>query len=373
MITISKVRSKKEKSRFIDFPHSLYQDDNNYVPSLYVDVEAIISKNKNPFFFHSEVDLFLAYREDIVIGRIAVILNNNYNDFHNTKVGFFGFFDAIDDYDVFESLLNKASSLLMSKGCTSIIGPTNLTTNDTAGLLIHGYSRPPVIEMTYNKAYYKTHIERYGFQKDMDLYAYWLDSLNVDERVLNLSESLEKRLANRAITFRSVNKKQLTQEANRVWKVYSSCWQNNWGFVPPTYEEFVKLANNLKDILNPEYCFIAEHGDKIIGFVIALPNMNEIMIDIPKGRLFPTGLIKLLAGRKKVKTLRIFLLGVLDEYRLKGIDAIFYAKLVRNARKNNIIGAEASWILENNTMMRNAIEKLNGSHYKTYRMYRMDI
>ncbi len=369
-IQIKKVTNSSEKKQFIDFPHDLYKNDPYYVPEIYMAMLEHLSEKKNPFFKHSEAHLFLALKDGKIVGRIATILNNNYNTFHDCKVAFFGFFDTINDQTVANALLDEAMAFAKSKGVTAVYGPTNFSTNDTAGLLVEGFDSPPVVQMTYNYPYYQTLVENYGFKKDMDLFAYWLPTDEVSQRSLELAERLTERLKNKGITFRNFDlKKNFQKEVENVRDIYRSAWEKNWGFVPPTNEEFDFLAEGLKLILDERFAFVCEDKGKMVGFAVALPDVNEIMKDVKRGRIIPFGIFKLLFGKKKTKKVRVILLGVVEDYRKIGIEAILYAKLISNAKSYGKTGGEASWILESNEMMVKGAENLNGKKYKTYRIY----
>lgn len=372
-ITIQQVSSQKDYNQFIAFPHDLYAKDKHYVPAVNLAVKELLSPKKNPFFKHSKADLFLALQEGQVVGRIAAIRNNNYNDFHQCQVGFFGFFEVVEQYEVAKMLLDIAVQWMQQEDLKVILGPTNFTTNDTAGLLVEGFGSPPVVEMTYNKPYYAHFLERYGFTKEMDLLAWWLPTQGVSERPLKVAERIAERLQKQGIHFRALNMKKFSEEVAAVKEVYRSAWEKNWGFVPPTDQEFDHLAEGLKLVLDARYNFIAEHNGKMIGFAIGLPNINEVLIKNKRGRLLPFGWLRLLWGKKKVKIIRIILLGVLADYRKMGIEGVFFANYIRAAKANGLIAGEASWVLENNDMMQQAAKKLNGKPYKTYRIYRLDI
>lgn len=372
-MTISEVRDKKDKKQFIDFPHDLYQGDPNYVPELYVAQAEVMNEKKNPFFQHSKATLFLARKNGKVVGRIAAIRNNNYNDYIKANVGFFGFFDVINDYEVAKSLLDTASSWVKKENLDAILGPTNFSTNDTAGLLVNGFDSPPVINMTYNKPYYVDFLERYGFGKKMDLFAYNITDDAVSERSIQVAQKLEERLNKRGITFRNVNLKKFNEEIAGILPVYEEAWDKNWGFVPPTKEEFKHLAEGLKLVVDPKFGIVAEHEGETIGFILGIPDINEILLKIKRGRLLPFGIFKLLLGKSKVKKIRIILLGVMNDYRRMGIEGIFYAKVISRCKANGISSAEASWVLENNEMMNKGLEKINGEIYKTYRIYELPL
>ncbi len=370
---IKQVNSKKELKQFIDFPHDLYKNDANYVPEIYMGMKELLDPEKNPFFEHSEVQLFLAFKDGKICGRIAAILNRNYNAYHNSNVGFFGFFDVIENYQVAEVLLDAAKSWLEAKEVSQIIGPTNFSTNDTAGLLIDGFDLPPMVMMTYNFSYYIDFVEKYGFKKEMDLFAYFLDTQKVSDKSLRVAKTFEDRLKTKGITIRSLNLKNWDEEIKKLKVVYNKAWENNWGFVPFTDAEFYHLAEGMKMLADPRFCYIAEDQREMIAFSITLPNINEIMIGTKKGRLFPFTIFKLLLKRFKTKTVRILALGVIEEYRKKGIEAIFFAKNIQEAKRRGIKGGEASWILENNQMMNQGALNLNGEKYKTYRLYSLNL
>lgn len=373
MIEIKEINDKKSVKKFIDFPHDLYSDDPNYVPEIYIGQKELLDPSKNPFFKHSKAQLFLAYSEGKIVGRIAAIRNNNYNKYIQDDVGFFGFFDCIEDYEVAKLLFDHSKNWVKNEGLNKILGPTNFTTNDTAGMLVWGYDSPPLIMMTYNKPYYNDFVEKYGFSKQMDLLAYWLPTKEVSNRSVELAKRLEERLQKRGIIMRMLDLKNFKNEVDKLRDVYNKAWEKNWGFVPSTKEEFEHSAEGLKMILNPDFAFMAEKDGKAIGFGISLPDINEIMLHVKKGRLFPFGIFKLLLGKKKVKKVRIITLGVIPEFRNLGIEAILYSKMILGARKYNLDGGEASWILENNQMMKKGLENLNAKHYKTYRIYQKNI
>jgi len=368
MIQVKKVSSKKELALFIDFPHDLYQGDNNYVPELHIAQRDLLTPGKHPFHDHSQVQLFLAYDGNVIKGRIAAIMNNNHNRFKNATDGFFGFYDVVNDAETSRMLLNEAAKWLKEKGATKIIGPVNPSTNEACGLLVEGYDAPPVAMMTYNKPYYLDLLTGAGFVKQTDLLAYDLPTSTVDKRTIQLKDALLKRLNNNGITIRNVNLKDFNGDVEKILEVYNTAWAENTGFVPMTEKEFKYLAKDLKMILDKDFCLLAEHEGKVIGFALAIPDINQILISIKRGRLLPTGIFKLLFGKSKINYVRVLALGVVEGYRKMGIEACFYADIIQQAAAKNIKGGEASWILENNELMNNGLIKLNATVYKRYRI-----
>jgi hypothetical protein len=368
MRNIVAVSNKKQLGQFIDFPHDLYKGDSNYVPELFIAQKDLLTTH--PFHKHSSLQCFLLFEGDKIIGRIAAILNNNYNVFNSANDGFFGFFDCINDQEAANLLFDTATKWLKDKGVTgAIIGPVNFSTNESCGLLIEGFDSPPVVMMPYNATYYPALMEGWNLNKKVDLIAWKFNGDNYDDRSVKLMDRLEERLNRNNITIRKINMKNFKQEAANLREVYNKAWDKNAGFVPLNDEEFDYQAKDLKLVLDPDFCFVAEQDGKLVGFGAAIPDMNQIQIKIKKGRLLPTGIFKLLFGKKNVKGIRILLLGVVDGYRKMGIEACIYGSIIKSYKAKKFEYAEAGWTLEHNDLVNNAIIAIKGDPYKKYRIY----
>lgn len=361
------VSNKKDLANFIDFPHELHKNDPNYVPELFIAQRDILTTH--PFHKHSSLQTFLAYDGDKIVGRICAILNNNHNKFNDTNDGFFGFFDCINDQETANLLINTAIDWLKEKKVVKIIGPVNPSTNETCGLLVKGFDSPPMVMMTYNPPYYVDLLEKAGFKKQVDLLAWHWDKTSYNDKSVQLLDKLQDRLKRSDVLIRKVNLKKFKEEAAALREVYNTAWDKNMGFFPMTNEEFDYTAKDLKMILDPDFCLLAEQHGKIVGFGVAIPDVNQVLIKIKKGRLLPTGLFKLLFGKSKIKGIRIMLLGVIDGYRKMGIEAVLYGNIIKEYRRKGLEYAEASWTLEHNDMVNRAIEAIGGNQYKTYRLY----
>ncbi|BAV09425.1 hypothetical protein SAMN05421788_101862 [Filimonas lacunae] len=375
MKRIELVQTPRQLGTFIDFPHDLYRNDPKYVPELFIAQRDLLSPKKHPFYEHAEIQLFLAYDNNQVTGRIAAILNKNHNHYNNVNEGFFGFFDCIDDVETAKSLFSSAEQWLRNKGVTGKIkGPVNPSTNETCGVLVDGFHSAPKVLMTYNAPYYDKLLQAYGFRKQIDVLAYLYTRENFDDtRLRRLQVYMAEKLKKKGITIRPVVMKNFKDEVPNIREVYNSAWDKNLGFAPMSDKEFDYMAKDLKMIMNPELCLVAEHEGKMVGFGAAIPNINEILIRINRGRLFPFGIVKLLTGIKKVKSLRIPLLGVVEGYRKLGIEIFFYMAFIEYFIKHPHIGeVEASWILEDNVMMNKAIIDIGATLDKTYRLYEKD-
>ena len=373
MININTVNSKKLMKHFIDFPYVLYKNEKNYVPDLRIMQKETLDRKKNKFFNHAEAEYFLATDEaGKTVGRIAAIINHNYQKHWNENYGFFGFFESVDNQEVANVLFDAAINWLKNKGMDGVYGPENPSTNDTCGTLVDGFDTPPYIMMVHNMEYYDKLIKAYGFDKRMDLYSYQLKVDNFSTKFLQLSSKIEERLNKRGITIRTANFKNIVEETKKLRLIYNKAWEKNWGFIPMDEDEFEGLVKELKMVTLNELVFIAEDHGEPVAFIALLPNLNEKLITIRNGRLFPFNFLKLIGFQKKVKKVRILTLGIIDGYRNSGIDAVMYSKCYENSKRLGYVEAEASWILENNQMMNRILVNTNATVYKQYRIYGYD-
>lgn len=376
-LTIQPVKSTSDMKDFLRFPWQLYQNDPKWVPPLYFDRQALLDREKHPFFQFATAEYFLARRGDRLVGTIAAFVNRRHNEFHDENAAHFGFFEVMQDDEAASGLLQAACDWGKQQGKNNLLGPANFSTNHTYGLLVDGFDRPPVIEMTYNPAYYVDYIESAGFEKAMNLWA-WYFSIpdifgpNGEKIPPKLARVVEKIKTRYNIKIREINMKDWDNEILRFSEVYQSAWSKNWGFVPLTNDELKHLAESLKIVVDPRITLFAEIDGKMVGASVPLPDINEILVQVRPG---PSSLsaymaaIPLLMRRRKVKMLRIFAMGVIEEYRAKGIDALFYYETVKRALRAGYLEGEASWILETNDMMNRSIKMLGGEIYKTYRIY----
>ncbi len=367
------VKRKKQLLEFIKFPWRIYKKDPQWVPPLIAERKEFLDKRKNPFFKHAEVVFYLSKKNGQTVGRIAGIINRNHIEYHQEKVGFFGLFECVKDYQVAKVLLDAVRSWLKSKGMEIMRGPANFSSNEEWGFLAEGFDSPPVIMMGYNPPYYLSFMESYGLVKAKDLYAYFIDkSLPPPERVVRMAENIKKR---GNIKIRNVNMKQFEGEVKRIKQIYNSAWSKNWGFVPMTDHEFDHLAKNLKRIVDPHMVFIAEVDQKPAGFSLALPDFNQVLARL-NGRLFPFGILKLLWHTKiknKIDGVRIITMGVVPEFQKRGIDTVFYVETYNVGVKRGYRWAEMSWILEDNVLMNRTLRLLGAKLYKKYRIYEIAI
>jgi len=370
MITIKKISSQKEIKEFVKFPWLIYKNNPHWVPPLIKNGINFLNPNKNPYFAHSQVLLIMAFKNGKPVGRLSVHENILHVKRHNEKIGFFGFFECINDFAVAKQMFDYGKQWLKEKGYSKMRGPANFSINGEYSLLVKGFDSSPVIMMTYNPPYYADLIEQYGFKNSQDMYAYQANfSEGLPAGVLEKAAEVEKN--RKDFTVRKMNLKELEKEAKIIFGIYKEAWDENWGAVPPTEKEILNLAKELKMILDEDIAFIGELNSRPIGFSLSIPDANQA-IKAANGRLFPLGLIKILLKKGHINGIRVLVMGVLEEFRHQGFDAVFYRKTFEQGIKKGYKTAEMSLINETNIPMMKILEKLGAKIYKTYRMYDLE-
>ena len=374
-LQISPVQTDSDLMTFITFPWEVYRDDPYWVPPLISERRTFLDPQRNPFFQHGRGQYLLARRGARVVGTIGAFTNDLYNQFQKVNIGFFGFFEVLEDPEAAAALLSTAEAWAKQAGHASILGPAQFSTNDEVGLLVDGFDDLPRILMTYNPPRYRHYLESAGFKKAMDLWAY---ALSLHEYLEHSPEKLQrvtdKVLQRGKLRVRKVDMKRFDQEVDHVKVIYNKSWERNWGFVPMTDAEFDRMAEQMRSIIDPDLVVVVEHQGEVVGFGLTLPDLNQpLRLAYPRPGTPETLTMLKLAWhwkvRRRVNWLRVFALGVLPDYRGMGVDGLMYRETAKNAIPKGYTFAEMSWILENNEMMNRAIRSIGGKVYKTYRLY----
>ena len=376
-LIIQPVRTIDDRRQFLSLPWKVYADDPFWVPPIFSERMHFIDPKQHPFFEHAEVEFFLAKRGSEVVGTIGAFINHRHNDFQEENIGFFGFFEVLDDPEAAAALLEMAENWVRERGHDAIRGPAQFSTNEECGLLVDGFNDPPRILMTYNPLRYVDYIEQHGYTKAMDLHAYTLDTNIFDggskfpQKLIRVVEKIKEK---GDIRIRKVDMKHFDLEVERVRKIYNQSWARNWGFIPMTDAEFVQMGEELHQVLDPDMTLVAEIDGEPIGVSITLPDLNQplrLAYPRPETPEWWT-MLKLVwnwKARKTISWCRVLILGVLPEYRTRGVDALFYYETAKAALKKGIQHVEMSWILENNDAISRPIRVMGGEVYKTYRFY----
>lgn len=371
-VSVRPVRGKEDLKAFLDVPFAIYAGDPNWVPPLYFERLEHLDPQKNPYYRHAEVELFLAMRGDKPVGRISAQLCRLRTELYNDGVGQFGFLEAENDPEVFAALLDAAGAWLKQRGATTIQGPFSFSINDETGLLVEGFDTPPSVMMGHALPYYAARLEEAGFAKAKDLIAY--DLFAQPDMPRPLKSAYEKAMTDRNVKLRPLDKRQLQNEIRTVVAIANDAWSDNWGFVPWTEEEMTALANNLKTLVTGDYIAIAEYKGEPAAMAITLPNVNDWIRGLD-GKLLPFGWAKLgwQLFAKPPQAVRMPLMGLRRKYHGTAAGAVLGMSVIARVRNFHVgrgtTKGEASWILEDNMPMRRMIESFGGKPYKTYRIY----
>jgi len=370
-IEIRPVHTRRDRTAFIRVPKRVYRDDPTWVSPLELERRLHLSERFNPYFRQARWRAWLAFRDGLAVGRITAQVDERVRERHGGELGQFGFLDAVDDPAVFDGLLEAAEAWLVERGSRRIQGPFNFSINHECGLLVEGFDRPPTILMGHARPYMQDHLARRGYRKAKDLLAYWIET---DFPRPPLMRRLLERYSDR-IDVRSLDRSRFGEELERLRGIFNDAWSGNWGFVPFSPSEFEDMGRALKLFVPDDFVPVAEVDGEAAAFLLAVPNLNQIIGDL-EGRLFPFGWLRLLrrvrAGR--MTTARVALMGVRRRYQgtplgaalaLTVIDRISRAGLARGVPEG-----ELSWILEDNEGMREIIERMvGGEPYKRYRIF----
>jgi len=365
------VRTASDLARFIDVPWRLDRasgGDPCWVPPLRLAVKAALDL-RHPFWRENRRQLWIAYEGDEPVGRIAAILNREHLAHWRDDTGFWGFFETADRPDVASALLSAAEEWLAGQGCRFAVGPVSPSPHYEMGILTAGFDAPPHLMLTHNPPYYPAVIAAAGYEKAVDLYAYLipLNGVRLEGKIARVGATLEQRWG---VTVRAGDLRQFDREAAIIHELYNRSMLGQWGFTPIGAQEFAAFAADLKRILDPDLCLFAEQGGVPVGFVLALPNLNEALIHLRDGRLLPFGLLKLLWYRRRIRSVRVILAGTLPEWQRRGVGSLLYREITHRVVAKGYAIAEMSWVLEENVLMNRAARLLGGSVHKTYRVYR---
>ncbi len=375
-VVVRKVENSADLKTFTEFPWTVYKGDPNWVPDLLSMRRKLLDKKKNPSWEYLAGDYFVAWRGERPVGTIAAFINHRHNECWNEKIGWFGLFECFNDQEVATALLSTAADWVKAAGpYTAVRGPAQFTCNDPWGILVENFSRP-VLLMPYNHPYYQTLIENSGpgYAKIMDLYSWYTNPEMIQANLQKLVRVTEKAKKRNKITVRKPDPKRLKEELQLLREIYEVGWEKNWGNVPPTQREMDALFTDLKDYFDPNLARFGEVEGKPVGFMLALPDMNEVL-----QRAYPRPgepeiwtMLKALWHwkiRPKIKGQRILLLGIKPEYRRMGVDAAMNLDFVMEGLRYKYWDTDAGWILETNQPMNQFMITFQGKLYKRYRLY----
>lgn len=371
MVEIIEVNSKELQKKLVDFQFELYKDSAQWVPPFLSDAYLKMDKEKHPFYDHSESDFFLAIRDGKVVGRIAALMNNPFNEYHKCKEGEFYLFDAIDDQEVANALFDRVFEWARARGLERIVGPKGYGPLDGYGIQIYGFEhRGMMTMMNYNFPYYQKLVENYGFTKEVDFVSSYLSTRDfvLPEKVNQAVKLAEKHGKIRVKNFR--NTKEVMQWIYKIKEAYNRAFVNNWEYYPLSDRELDAVVESALQLLDPKLIkIVLNQQDDIVGFVLPFPDVSGAL-QKNKGKLGLIELIRLFYAIKTTKWLDFNGIGILPEYQGMGGNAIIFNALLEAARDNpRFIHAELTQVAETAVQMRKDLENLGVRYYKNHRVY----
>jgi GNAT superfamily N-acetyltransferase len=371
-LKIRPATSSRDRGAFVDFAWDVYRDDPAWVPPLKSEVHALLDPKQNPWFGHGRAALFLAERDGRVVGRVSAQVDDLVQIHMEPKLGQWGLFEALDG-EAAAALIARAEQWLRDEGMTKALGPISISIWDEPGLLIDGFDQPPMVMMGHHRPEYRAWIEAAGYTKARDLYTYELDiRLDMVPLIDRLIKAGEK---NPRIRIREVDKGKFDSEAAIILGLLNDAWSDNWGFVPLTEAEIAYAGKKLKPIIYEDLVRIAEVDGEPAAFMITIPDINELTVDLD-GRLFPFGWAKLLWRLRNPRTrrVRVPLMGVAKKWqgtRLAGQLAFMLIEFTRRVcvEKYGVHTGEFGWVLEDNQGMMSIAQLPGADINHTYRIY----
>ena len=366
-IIINEVVTRRDKRKFIYLPSEVHKNDPNWLPPIYMDEWELFNEKKNKSYQYADTVLYLAKKDDKIVGRVMGIINRRYNAIHNEEHGRFCFLECYEDQEVVHALIKKVEEWAKEKGMIKIVGPLAFSDKDPQGLQIEGFQHPKFIVCPTNASYLPEMIAREGFTKHRDLVNYLAktpeDLPDVYKRILTrVSENKEYKI----IEFTS--RKELKPYIVPVLELMNQTFMEIYGFVPLTDTEKRELTSRYLMIMDPKYIKVIEAPDGLIGFAIGMPDISDA-IKRSHGKLLPFGILRIIRESKRSKKLLMLLGGVRKDYRGKGIDVLMAVKILQSSIENKMELIDLHLILETNTKMRSECERIGGRIIKRFRIY----
>ncbi len=363
--------NNRDRRKFIQFPFDLYKNNAYWVPQMRAETNAILKKERHPFYKHSDADFFLAEDKGKTLGRIAAISNSRANRSHKTNTAFFYFFDCVDDTNISEALFNQVIAWAKSKGHNRVYGPKGLLQGDGIGLLVKGFDHVPAVGIPYNYPYYDRLVKNSGFKKKFDYFSGYVDlEIGLPDKVRRIAEKVKKRSGFWVKKFET--KEELLEVVQEIRHVYNGAFEGSEGFSPITEEEIVVIANRLLTLADPRLIKLVYKEDQIIGFLFSYPNICR-GLQKTNGRMWPFGWFHILREFKTTKYMDTNGIGILPKYQGLGSTAVIYTELEKTFLEFDFEYIETVQTREDNIASLGESNLFSMDWVKTHRIYELDL
>lgn len=359
-----------EREKFVNFIFDLYKDAPLWVPPLRSDALNGLDKSKHPYYQHSNADFFLVEENGRTLGRMAMLENTNFNNYHKSRVAFFGYFEVVENVAAAHALLATGVEWARARGLDSIIGPRGLVGID-GSVLVEGFEHRPALTIPWNYPYYDEFIKSFGFEKDADyLSGYARGDIILPERVEAIAEKVKEKRGFTIKAFKS--RAEIREWVPTALKIHSEAMSELHSYYPPTEEETRNVINTLLLVADPKLIKLIMKGDDVAGFILAYPDISA-GLQKANGRLFPFGWFHILRDRQRTDWVNVNGLGLLPKYRGLGANAMLYSELARTVRENHFKHADVVQVNEENFKSRSDMETMGVVWYKRHRHYKLDM
>lgn len=367
-VVLKKVQNEEELMKFIRFPMFLYEKNPYFVPSLIQDEKEIWNKDKNPALQYSEYQLYLAYKNDNVVGRIALIINRKEEQELGVKKVRFGWLDFIDDEEVSKALINKAIEFAKEKGYGIIEGPMGFTNLDKAGMLVKGFDRLATMIGIYNYDYYPKHLESLGLEKEKEWVEYEIAFPKVlPEKVFKFNDLIKEKYELKVLKFNS--KKEILPYVEPMFRLLDETYKNLSTYTPITNEQIKSYKEKYFNFIDKDFVIcITNSKNELIAFAITMPSYSKAL-QKSKGKLFPFGWWYLLQAGRKNNRANFYLIGIHPEYQKRGVTSIIFKEIYETFKKKGVKYLETNPELEENKAIQLLWQDYKPENHKRRRTY----
>jgi len=373
-ISVKEVKNKKDLKVFVRVPYNLYKDDEKWVPPLLMDEYEVFDPKKNPAFENAKHKLFIAYKDNKVVGRVAAIISLIANKKYKSKNLRFGWFDSIKDEQVSKALFEAVEAWGREEGMETLTGPLGFTDLDPEGLMIEGFEEIPTVASNYNKDYYQELIGKYGFEKEIDYIEFFAKIPEMDEipeKLIKISDRIRERSKLQIKEFKT--KKELVKRGKELFTLLDEAFDEIYGSTPLTDKQITYYTNKYLPFVHKDLIKVIDNeNDEMVGFMISMPSLTSGFKGA-KGKLLPMGWFHILKSLKTYNHLDFYLAGVKKKYRGIGVDLLMVIEIIKSAKKMGFKYCESNMELENNTKIHGLWKYFNPRQHKRRRIYKKNI
>ncbi len=376
MVTIETVNldSKTEVNAFVQFQYDLYRDVPQFTPPFYSDIKLMLNKKKHPFYERSDGEFYVAKSDGKIVGKLGILENKPFNDYHKTKKAQFYLFDCINDQEVANKLFEAAFEWCRARGLNEVVGPKGLSAFDGYGILVEGFEHHQMMTMmNYNFPYYPTLLENLGFEKEVDFVSCYIhrDRFQLPEKVRLVAERVLEKGNFKIVHFKS-KKEMMKNYADQIGQAYNDTFINNWEYYPLSEGEVKLLVDNLMVVADPKLVKLITYNDKIVGFLLAFPDISKAL-KRQGGKITPWGIVDMMISLKRTNWVSLNGAGVLPEYHGRGGNALLYYEMEKTIKDYGFEHYELTQVAETAEQMRKDLITAGGKPYKNHRVYHKKI